>query len=152
MPPNTLRFCQQIIPRQPRNFKIVEVKVFNTRLRLVVRVRLGFSCRRSMLLGGGITKDSPEHGRTVLVDIYRLRCLVAYGGVLWCPRMVPHSERRYFTMHGNGIGCKVQRCLYNLRSHRSIYPRLTSYHTYFRQTNQSPILRYGTTRRIQASV
>jgi len=30
----------------------------------------------------GITKDSPEHGRTVLVDIYRLRCWVAYGGVV----------------------------------------------------------------------
>jgi hypothetical protein len=50
-----------------------------------------------MLLGprwGGITKDSPEHDRTVLVDIYRLRCWGTYGGVLWCPRMVPIAFRR----------------------------------------------------------
>ena len=36
-------------------------------------------------LEGGITKDSPEHGRTVLVDIYRLQCWVAYGGVKGFP-------------------------------------------------------------------
>jgi hypothetical protein len=45
------------------------------RLGLVVVGRCCWGLRR-----GGITKDSPEHSRTVLVDIYRLRCWVAYGG------------------------------------------------------------------------
>jgi hypothetical protein len=42
MPPNTIRFCRQIIHTTlAEELKIVEVQVFNTRLGLVVRVRLG---------------------------------------------------------------------------------------------------------------
>ena len=57
--------------------------MFNTRLGLGLVV-VGRRCWDPRW--GGITKDSPEHGRTVLVDIYRLRrWVVCYGA----PRMVP---------------------------------------------------------------
>lgn len=46
----------------------------------MVRVRLGLVVVGRCCWGPGITNDSPEFSRTALVDIYRLRCLVAYGG------------------------------------------------------------------------
>jgi hypothetical protein len=90
------------IPSQPRNFKIVEVKVFNTRLGLVVRVRLGLVVVGRCCWGprwGGITKDSPEHGRTVLVGIY----LAVSGGIRWCI-IVPPNGSDLLDLALGGIG------------------------------------------------
>ena len=70
--------------------------MFNTRLRLVVRVRLGLvvvgrCCRGPRPGGARITKDSPEHGRTVPVDILSLTVL---GGIRWCVMVPPNGSRR----------------------------------------------------------
>jgi hypothetical protein len=70
--------------------------VFNTRLRLVVRVRLGLvvvgrCCRGPRPGGARITKDSPKHGRTVSVDVLSLTVL---GGIRWCVMVPPNGSRR----------------------------------------------------------
>jgi hypothetical protein len=72
--PNTLRFCRQIIHTTSAE------ELQNCRGQSVQHT-VRISCCRSMWgpRWEGITKDSPEHGRTVLVDIYRLQ----YCGVLW---------------------------------------------------------------------
>jgi hypothetical protein len=86
MPTLTLRFCRQIIHTTSADeLQSVQHTVrVSSEIRIVVVGRCCWGPR-----WGGIINDSPEHGRTVLVDIYRLRRLVAYGSVLWCPRIVP---------------------------------------------------------------
>src|SRR5580698_6219522 len=70
------------IPPQPRNFKIVGSKVFNTRLGSVVRVRLGFVVRRSMLLGSPLGEASPKTFQNMVEQF--LWAFIVYGGIQWC--------------------------------------------------------------------